>query len=75
MKSKHLGYNVVVYGGSSKYLTIAIKTMEILQSSSSDDGAAFPAQSITLSNEEQITALRDFCDEILKEEKVQLKDI
>lgn len=61
-KAKHIGWNVVAYGNK--------RQIEIMQSSTSDEGAAFPAQSITINHEGSIRLLRDFCNEILEEKAI-----
>ena len=55
----HIGWNVVCYGNAT--------SMEVLQSHFEDNGAAFPAQSITIHSTESITNLRNFCNVLLAE--------
>ena len=61
--AKHLCYNVVTYGKPGLYGTKG--QMEILQSSSSDEGAFFPAQSIAINTLDGVKKLRDFCEELI----------
>lgn len=59
-KSAHIGFNVLAYGSHS--------SMEIVQTSAVDDGAFIPASDVQIHSTQNIKNLRDFCDELLKEE-------
>lgn len=80
MKAKHIIFNVVAYGQEavpnppkdvSGYQppSIPARMLELLCTSFQDDGAHAPAQSITITNQAGIVALRDFCNELLGETK------
>ena len=48
-------------------------SLELYQSSGVDDGAYYPATSMTIFGIVQITALRDFCNTLLEATKVEPK--
>lgn len=85
MKAKHIDFNIVVFGQEAekaedikpdvtgyKRLATTARALEILCTSSDDEGAHSPAQSISINREVGIRALRDFCNELLGEASPQL---
>jgi hypothetical protein len=48
-------------------------SLELYQSSGVDDGAFYPATSLTIYGTTQITKLRDFCTTLLEATKVEPK--
>lgn len=76
MKAKHIGFNVVAYGEQGNEViprtgtvTMAIPTtLCIVQTDSEENGVHRPGQSVEL-RRQAISALRDFCNELLGEAK------
>ena len=70
--AKHIGYNVIAKGStyrdpqSGKVVTASVT---LLSESGVDEGAFFPAQDILVNGAEHVRNLRDFCDELLKDQE------
>jgi hypothetical protein len=71
--AKTIGVAITVKGITNEYGTEGNAAIRIFSESGCDEGAYYPAQDIQVYGTKQVTALRDFCNEVLEACKPEVK--